>query len=874
MAKDNPINYKFRDLKIFGSTEWLANNEKKYRQVYDEAECTFIYCELSFFNKLFDEKDWEVCMNLKCVHHTDNIEICNLTADRTIRKDENIVFVREGWGVKTPGVYWKKGVYRWEAWINNLLIAETRFYVEDQGIVTDTVNPYFTLKEIKLYEGPDSNILKKDRKYLRAFSEVETRYVWVELTCENLTISDAAWQCEMFFNFKTHSGQLKGKIEKLIEVGGKEGVFECSIGWGSDLKGTWGNDVYSVDVVFMDQIIASIPFEVGKEFIYDDAPVLSTIQPKYKIKTATEKVKTPTDTKVGNVLNELDALIGLESIKKKVKEYTTYLNFIKIRKEKGFEDNEKINLHAVFTGNPGTGKTTVAKMLGKIYQELGLLSKGHVVEVDRSDLVAEYIGQTAPKTKEIIKKAKGGILFIDEAYALARKNDDSKDFGKESIEIILKEMSDGDGDLAIIVAGYPDEMNSFMESNPGLKSRFSMYYDFPDYTPQELMKITEYTSQKRAVFLNVEARDLMYKKLVDAYRDRDKTFGNARYVNKLIDDAKMNMGLRIMLNENPASLNKEDLSTINADDIGKIFAPKTRSIADIPVDEELLRTALATLHSMIGLGAIKTEIDELVKLVRFYKEIGKDIRQSFSLHAVFTGNPGTGKTTVARLLAQIYKALGILERGNLVECDRQDLVGGYVGQTALKTNEVISKAMGGVLFVDEAYALSEGGENDFGKEAVETILKRMEDERGEFVVIVAGYTDNMKRFLESNPGLSSRFDRTLFFDDYNAEQLYEIAIRMLSSNSIKPDEKANEHLKTYFEFQYKTRNQYFGNARSVRKLVEEAIKNQHLRLAKVETELRTIDMIQELTFEDVEEFKIDYNASSEKRSIGFNISKQ
>jgi len=334
------------------------------------------------------------------------------------------------------------------------------------------------------------------------------------------------------------------------------------------------------------------------------------------------------------------------------------------------------------------------------------------------------------------------------------------------------------------------------------------------------------------------------------------------------------MGLRIMLNENPASLNKEDLSTINADDIGKIFAPKTRSIADIPVDEELLRTALATLHSMIGLGAIKTEIDELVKLVRFYKEIGKDIRQSFSLHAVFTGNPGTGKTTVARLLAQIYKALGILERGNLVECDRQDLVGGFVGQTALKTNEVISKAMGGVLFVDEAYALSEGGENDFGKEAVETILKRMEDERGEFVVIVAGYTDNMKRFLESNPGLSSRFDRTLFFDDYNAEQLYEIAIRMLSSNSIKPDEKANEHLKTYFEFQYKTRNQYFGNARSVRKLVEEAIKNQHLRLAKVETELRTIDMIQELTFEDVEEFKIDYNASSEKRSIGFNISKQ
>ncbi|MBP9186239.1 MAG: AAA family ATPase [Bacteroidia bacterium] len=871
MAKENPINYKFRDLKVFGSTEWLANNEKKYRLVYDELECTFIYCELSFFNKLFDEKDWDVRMSIKCVQQVDNVEICSLTADRTIRKDENIVYVREGWGVKTPGIYWKKGSYRWEAWIDNLLVAETRFYIEDQGLVSDTVNPYFSLDEIKLYEGPDSNVSKAERKYLRSFSEADTRYVWVELTCQSHVIINEPWHCEMFFNFKTRSGQLKGKIEKLVEVNTSE--FEFTIGWGSDVKGTWSNDLYSVDVVFMDKIIATIPFEVGKEAIYDETPIISTLQPKLPLKQIPESMKPIESGKIENVLHELDLLIGLDSIKKKVKEYTTYLNFLTLRKEKGFDDNDKINLHAVFTGNPGTGKTTVAKMLGKIYQELGLLSKGHVLEVDRSDLVAEYIGQTAPKTKEIIKKAKGGILFIDEAYALARKNDDSKDFGKEAIEILLKEMSDGDGDLAIIVAGYPDEMNIFMESNPGLKSRFSMYYDFPDYTPQELMKIADYASLKKSILFNVEAKDVLYKKLVDAFRERDKTFGNARFVNKIIDDSKMNMGLRIMTKENPELLTKEDLSTIHAEDIDKIFAPKLRSHADIPVDEELLRSALATIHSMIGLGAIKTEIDELVKLVRFYKEIGKDIRQSFSLHSVFTGNPGTGKTTIARLLAQIYKALGILERGNLVECDRQDLVGGFVGQTAIKTNEVISRAMGGVLFIDEAYSLSEGGENDFGKEAVEAILKRMEDSRGEFVVIVAGYTENMKRFLQSNPGLSSRFDRTMFFEDYNAEQLYEIALRMLQSNSIKPDEKASEHLKAYLTFQYNTRNQFFGNARSVRKLVEESIKNQHLRLAKVENELRTIDMIQQLTIEDVMEFKIDYNAVSNKRTIGFNTSK-
>jgi SpoVK/Ycf46/Vps4 family AAA+-type ATPase len=819
-----------------------------------------------FLINLFDEQDWDIRINLKCVNNLDGTEICSLVADRNIRKDENIVFVREGWGVKTPGSYWKGGNYRWEAWIDSVFVSEKIFHVEDQGIVSETVNPYFGIQQIKLYEGPDSNVPKKDRKYMVSFNSKETRYVWVELTAENIIKNKDTWACELFFNFRTHSGQLKGSIDKIFQVNTKEGTFECSIGWGADQKGTWGNDIYSVDIVFMDQIITTVPFEVGEVFLEEkDIPRMPV-----KVKTKLpERIQKSSDNSFESVIKELDDLIGLESIKKKVKEYTTYLNFIKLRKEKGFEDADKINLHAVFTGNPGTGKTTVAKMLGKIYNELGLLTKGHVVEADRSDLVAEYIGQTAPKTKEVIKKARGGILFIDEAYALARKNDDSKDFGKEAIEILLKEMSDGDGDLAIIVAGYPEEMQNFLESNPGLKSRFNMHYDFPDYTPQDLMLIADYTAEKRAVLYNTEARELMYKKLVDSYRERDKSFGNARYVNSLIDESKMNMGLRLMQKENPAELSKEELSTITAMDIQKIFSAKNKNVADIPIDEELLKSAINTLHSMIGLNNIKNEIDELVKLVRFYKEIGKDIRQSFSLHAVFTGNPGTGKTTVARLLAQIYKALGILERGNLVECDRQDLVGGYVGQTAIKTNEILAKAMGGVLFIDEAYALSEGGENDFGKEAIETILKKMEDSRGEFVVIAAGYTENMKRFLESNPGLHSRFDRTFHFEDYSAVELYDIAIKMLANNSIQANADASTHLKEYMDFLSKTRTKFFGNARNARKTVEEAIKNQHLRLAKIDPAERNADMIHELQLEDVAEFKIDYNAIPENKSIGF-----
>ncbi len=863
MTKDLLNNYKFRDLKIFGSTEWLANNEKKYRLVFDESECSFIYCELSFFNKLFDENDWEVNINLKCVNDEDGSIICNLTANRSITKDENIVFVREGWGVKNPGNYWKKGVYRWEAWIDGVFVAERLFYIIDLGVVSDTVNPFFNITKIKLFEGPDTLLDKPQRKYYSVFGSEETRYVWLELEMENIISEVPIWPCELNFLFHTHTGQLKGSIDKLLFVETREQKFECAIGWGNELKGTWGIDSYTISVVFMDQVIATIAFEVGPEF---KEPVV--VVPKAKPR----ELPTPTvagEESIEEVLNELDALIGLSAIKKKVKEYTTYLNFLKIRKEKGFDDSEKINLHAVFTGNPGTGKTTVAKMLGKIYHQMGLLSKGHVVEVDRGDLVAEYIGQTAPKTKEVIKKAKGGILFIDEAYALARKNDDSKDFGKEAIEILLKEMSDGGGDLAVIVAGYPSEMNSFLESNPGMRSRFSMFYEFADYLPQELMQIAEFTMEKRGVKLSESANDYLYKMLVDAYRGRDNMFGNARYVNTVIDESKMNMGLRIMTNLNPSALNKDELSTIHKEDIQKIFEGKEKGYADIPVDEDLLKQALNTLHNMIGLDAVKTEIDELVKLVRFYREIGKDVRQSFSLHAVFTGNPGTGKTTVARILAQIYKALGILERGNLVECDRQGLVGAYVGQTAIKTAEVLDKAQGGVLFIDEAYALSEGGENDFGKEAIETILKRMEDKRGSFVVIVAGYTENMRRFLESNPGLHSRFDRELKFEDYDAKQLFDITLKMLHSNSVKPDEAAAAHLSKYLEFIHQNRNQYFGNARNVRKVIEETIKNQHLRLAKLPSEQRTIEMINTILFEDVEEFKIEDKPNSGPRSIGF-----
>ncbi|MEM6803161.1 MAG: AAA family ATPase [Bacteroidota bacterium] len=850
------VKHKFKALKTYASTEWLAESKKKYRQVFDKTELTYIYAELSFFNKLFDEEDWDAKIQLKAFSRPADkrkkgIEICSIDVAKAVSKDLNIVYIREGWGMEKKGVFWKAGSYYWEAYIDEVKVGSQQFYIYDAGIVGASNNPYLEIEHVKLYEGSNQDSSKRNPLYLKEFNSDETRFVWIEFKSKNKLSS--AWMAELVFNFYNDARQLKGRTVELYPVKANQKDILISSGWGSDHKGTWFPDNYTVEIVFMDTLIGIVPFKVDKAIVEGDNQLLLPDETGQAI-LGLPSLSELDEMTLEEVLKELDELIGLEGVKKRIREYAQYLSFLQLRKDKGFDDQQKVNLHVVFTGNPGTGKTTVARMLGRIYKKLGFLSKGHVHEVDRADIIGEYIGQTAPKVKDAIEKARGGILFIDEAYALARGGDDTKDYGREVIELLIKEMTSGKDDLAIVVAGYPKEMETFLNSNPGLRSRFNMKFEFEDYTPQELEKIALLASTKSLVSLSEESKEILIKKLTEAYRSRDGSFGNARYAISLITEAKMNLGLRIMQQKELEKLTREDLSIIQQEDILAIFETKSQKLARIPVDETLLAEALDELNRMIGLENVKTEVQDLVKLVRFYKEVGKDVLNKFSLHSVFTGNPGTGKTTVARILGKIYKALGVLERGALVECDRQHLVAGHVGQTAIKTAEVIEKARAGVLFIDEAYALSQGPTDHFGKEAVETILKRMEDMRGELAVIAVGYPDNMKKFLDANPGLRSRFDRKFEFQDYTPDQLLEIAKLSLEQEKISPSQEALDHLATYFKHLHSQKNKFFGNARAVRKVVEESIKNQHLRLAQMDSEDRTEAMLQELTLDDVKEF--------------------
>ena len=270
---------------------------------------------------------------------------------------------------------------------------------------------------------------------------------------------------------------------------------------------------------------------------------------------------------------------------------------------------------------------------------------------------------------------------------------------------------------------------------------------------------------------------------------------------------------------------------------------------EVPPPEKI-EDLVAELDSYIGLSAVKQEVKNLINLVKVHKLRSENglPTEDLSLHMVFSGNPGTGKTTVARIMARIYHSLGILSKGQLVEVDRSGLVAGYVGQTALKTRNVIDKALGGVLFIDEAYALNGGGDNDFGQEAIDTVLKAMEDHRDDLVVIVAGYTELMRDFIRSNPGLESRFNRFLEFEDYSLDEMMGIFRMRCEKGQYTLAPEAEEAVRQFIA-EENTHPETFGNARGVRNLFEKVLIQQSNRLAGLETVTKEDLML--LTQEDV-----------------------
>ena len=552
--------------------------------------------------------------------------------------------------------------------------------------------------------------------------------------------------------------------------------------------------------------------------------------------------------KIGESEKKLDQMIGLSGIKESIKKIKAYALANK--------DSGELNIHMCFLGNPGSGKTEVARYIAGILYENKILPTKKIVEVDRSGLVSQYFGATAEKTSHVIASAMGGVLFIDEAYALGNNSDQGiTDYGKEAIDTLVKAMEDYRGKFCVILAGYKNEMLQMLSTNPGFKSRIQFTLDFPNYSRDELKSITEFMLKSRQYTIGNAAMNRILD-ITDIKR-KEPNFANAREIRNILDQVIMCQNVRC------AGLDDKELGIV---DVNKYIQDANINLPTAGSTENRILTGEEELDQLIGLASVK----RMIKKIKAYAKKNKgDV--DFNLHMCFYGNPGTGKTEVARILSRILYDAGVLGEAKLVETDGQGLIGKYVGETAPKTEAKINDAMNGLLFIDEAYSLvgsnsTAGGSTGYGDEAIAVLLKAMEDHRGQFCVILAGYKDEMMNMLSANPGFESRIQFTLEFPDYSREELGDIAKAFLSKKKYVIEEDALERILDITEYFRKQPN--FANARTVRNILDQVIMNQNLRTEDYQDDNTII-------IDDVEDYlldeQIDLSKNNSSSQFGFHM---
>jgi SpoVK/Ycf46/Vps4 family AAA+-type ATPase len=543
-------------------------------------------------------------------------------------------------------------------------------------------------------------------------------------------------------------------------------------------------------------------------------------------------VKRPVITLVEAVA-ELDAMIGLAPVKEHVRSIVALIEAARRRALAGVR-TEKPMLHLVFTGPPGTGKTTVAAIVAKIFYACGLLETPAIVEARRVDLVGGYPGATAVKTSELVDSALGGALLIEEPYSLVNEGDrQGAGFGAEAVQALSRRAEDDRDNLIIILAGQEKQMEAFLASNPGLASRFATRIKFSSYSPAELMALAVSLLERRGEVLDVGARPVLWSMLEDVGRRRlTDELGNARFIRNLLAQAAEARDVRVMT----ASAEPEpaDLVTIRAGDLQRAFAELTsqlRGYGDTPT----LEGAVGELDELIGLEPVKQQVRVIVaQLLAARLRDQRGIGSQPPTRLVFMGAPGTGKTTVARILGRIFAAVGLLARPDVVKVQRADLVGERPGATAVKTDKLIDSALGGVLLIDEASWLHDteyAGGGAFGEEAVRTLLKRAEEDRDPLVIILAGHPAGMNRVLRTNPGLASRFRTRIEFPGYSADDLARIAMLLAEQAGDEFDAAAVRLLRAIFSQAAEAgRIDDLGNSRFARSLSERACAHRDLRV--------------------------------------------
>jgi len=519
---------------------------------------------------------------------------------------------------------------------------------------------------------------------------------------------------------------------------------------------------------------------------------------------------------------DLDACVGLAAVKAEIELLVAEARAAALRRDAGMPASgagRGFPRQLVFTGEAGTGKTMVARILGRMLAELGLLSSGHLVAVDRADLVGD-LADGRYRVGRWLDRARGGVLCIEDAHQLTPAGDDAER-DRAALGALLAGLEDHPRDLVVVLTGTDAGINGLLQADGELAGLFRRTVRFPALTDDELVELFEVKAAEGGFVLQDGVPDTVRALLHGVTPRSSAARGRAALAIDLLDRTVAAQARRILADG--VVDEDESLHELLIRDVPESLAVATT--VDVP------RDPLAEIEALIGLDSVKREIRMLVaeaKAERLRRDAGLPVRTP-TRHLVFTGNPGTAKTTVARLLAAVYAKLGLLRSGHLVEVSRADLIADYLGQTPGKVRAAVARALGGVLFVDEAYALTPPTSyDDFGPEAIAELIKLMEEHRDDLVVIVAGYSEPMARFMASNPGLASRFPTTVRFPDYTDDELVAIFATMATSAGYLLEDGALDVVLALLKAT--PRDRTFGNGRLMRNVLDRAIAMQAQRL--------------------------------------------
>lgn len=554
----------------------------------------------------------------------------------------------------------------------------------------------------------------------------------------------------------------------------------------------------------------------------------------------------------GDGMAELDDLIGLASIKTRVKDYLNAVRLASRRMELGLPTSMP-RLHMAFLGNPGTGKTTVAEIIGKVFAEWGILSVGQVIRTEKSQMVGQYIGETEYKMNNLLARARGNILFIDEAYQLAEGG--KSDFGRIVMNSLLTELGKNNLDMVVILAGYTAPMKKLLESNEGIESRFPNVFNFEDYTTDELLEIGKLMIHRQGFNLT-EGAELNMQAIIRAESEKPSPrFGNGRFVSNLLQNEILaTLGARTAKMDNPTA---EDLSTILPEDVVVNKAQKDVIFDDVAIDEALKR-----LDSLAGLPNVKQAIHNFVQSARYLHSIGEPYVGKGLLSWRFIGKSGTGKSTVAEIMAEILKGMRLIANSHITEIKGERIFNVSESDCDAVLQEAVKKSCNGLIFIDVDDSKFDGTRSYYGRSVEQIRLKVKEltiESGGECALILAELDAPNKNVAEQlSDGGVYEFDHTLVFKDFTPDELFQILCGCLEKFLVSFSPAAERHIKGFL----KSLNSSIGASARTMKLMSRTIYQQVILR---ESGLARPPKSHQVQLADIETFKWD----SKKGKIGF-----